>query len=411
LLIRLLAGGGSRPENAADSEEAPRLWVIGDPNQAIYGFRGSDKRFIDRFTIDYPGARRFELVKSFRCADPIISAAGRLAGSSLRGTEQPVDLYRFEYPTEKSEAEGVARRISRLIGGASFFAKDSGDADGAASGYADCAAPGDCAVLIRASALAAPVIKALRDHGIPYVFTGEQPWWEEEPLKGFLEYLRENLISHNGRRAGALPETVPNAEKELRRAWEAFRENGAAEAPGGKVRGRKRPRDSGGAFAGQEEALERLARLAAFSGSLSLLLDSLAFSSPSSLPESSRAGVQVMTIHASKGLEFDHVFVIGLEEGLLPFTLYDDPPPSAGGTLSPAKKTRGETDIEEERRLLYVAMTRARLGLWLSWAGSRIFRGRRLSGVPSRVLGELEKLIPLAEDKRRFRRDEQLRLF
>ncbi|MDR2133945.1 MAG: UvrD-helicase domain-containing protein, partial [Treponema sp.] len=213
ILLRLLADGGRRAENAAGPESAagrentaesaeapqrPRLWVIGDPNQAIYGFRGSDKRFIDRFAVDYPETRRFELLKSFRCADPIIGAAGRLAGSGLRGTESPVDLYRFEYPTEKSEAEGVARRVSRLIGGASFFAKDSGDTDQAEAGYADSAAPEDCAILVRAAALAAPLVKALRDHGIPCVFAGEQPWWEEEPLKSFLDQLRKNCVSHNG---------------------------------------------------------------------------------------------------------------------------------------------------------------------------------------------------------------------
>ncbi|MDR1587722.1 MAG: UvrD-helicase domain-containing protein [Treponema sp.] len=424
ILLRLLADGGCRTENAAGRESAaknagavqrPRLWVIGDPNQAIYGFRGSDKRFIDRFTIDYPEARRFELVKSFRCADPIISAAGRLTGSGLRGTESPVDLYRFEYPTEKSEAEGVARRISRLIGGASFFAKDSGDADTADSGYADCAAPGDCAVLIRAAALAAPLIKALEDHGIPCVFAGEQPWWEEEPLKSFLEYLRENYISRNGERSDALAEDASGAAEKLRRAWEDFckSKKTAGVSRGGAlgVAANREKFGGGRTSADGEEPVDRLVRLAAFRESLSSLPDILALSSPAALPESSREGVQVMTIHASKGLEFDHVFVIGLEEGILPFTLYDDPSSSAGGASPSAKKQRPGTDIEEERRLLYVAMTRARLGLCLSWAKSRVFHGRKLSGAPSRFLGELEKLIPLAEDKRRFRRNEQLRLF
>jgi superfamily I DNA/RNA helicase len=103
-----------------------------------------------------------------------------------------------------------------------------------------------------------------------------------------------------------------------------------------------------------------------------------------------------MTIHASKGLEFDHVFVSGLEEGILPFTLF-------GAT--------GPEDIAEERRLLYVAMTRARTGLHLSWAASRSFRGRVLTQPPSRFLASLESLIPELKHGIKRERDRQLDLF
>jgi superfamily I DNA/RNA helicase len=100
-------------------------------------------------------------------------------------------------------------------------------------------------------------------------------------------------------------------------------------------------------------------------------------------------------------LEFEHVFVAGLEEGLLPFTLYND-----------EKSTeKFAADIEEERRLLYVAMTRAKRGLWISWAKSRVFQGRLLKGGPSRFLSELEELVPLARETRAFKRDPQLSLF
>ena len=343
-LLRLLAEGGN---------PAPSLWVIGDPNQAIYGFRGSDKRFIDRFTIDYPEARKFELAKSFRCAEPLISAAGKLAGAKLRGTEKPVELFRAEYATDKAEAEGIARIISRLIGGATFFAKDSDDADQGCGGTEPgTAAPGDCAVLIRAAPLAGPVVKALTDHGIPFALSGEQCWWEEEPFHSFLDRVRQS----------AGPEIALQKEKD-------------------------------------NPALRRLFDLAALFGNVPSLLDALAISGPGALPEFNREGVRIMTIHSSKGLEFDHVFVAGLEEGLMPFTLYDEN--AAGDTAR----------IEEERRLLYVAMTRARLGLYLSCASSRNFKGRKLDGKPSRFLGELEKIIPLAENKRPLRKDDQLRLF
>jgi uncharacterized protein (TIGR00375 family) len=308
-LIKLLAPPGG----------APGLWVIGDPNQAIYGFRGSDNRFIRRFREDYPRAAFFEMIRSFRCAEPIITAAGRLAGTGLEGVPDNsgrVSLYRTGYPTDKSEAEGIARTISALIGGASFFAKDSGDAgpdsgitgpdsEDPGNGGRDTVSPSDCAVLVRAAALAKPVIKALDDHGIPYEFSGD-------PSRGA----------------------------------------GETEVPDSKVLAALRPQ-----------------------------------------------GVRIMTIHASKGLEFDQVFVAGLEEGMVPFTLYDT--------------DEAACDVEEERRLLYVAMTRARQGLRLSWAASRIFNGRKLSSPPSRFLSELEQIIPLAAATRRpsSGKDPQINLF
>ncbi|MDR2478114.1 MAG: UvrD-helicase domain-containing protein [Treponema sp.] len=353
VLLRLLAGEG---------DEAPSLWVIGDPNQAIYGFRGSDRRFIDRFPLDFPGSRRFELARSFRCAAPIISAAGQLTGSALEGISRPVDLYRYQYPSGKSEAEGIARAISRLIGGASFFAKDSDDSGwtggGPGSGgtnhysspYAETASPADCAVLLRAAALAPPVVEALTSHGIPFELTGEQPWWEAEPYKSFLARVRES----------AAPEAAFQKEQ-------------------------------------NSPVLKRLFELAGFFGDVHSLLDALACSEPSGLPGIKHEGVSIMTMHASKGLEFDHVFVTALEEGLMPFTLYDR-------KVSPER-------IAEERRLLYVAMTRARAGLHLSWARSRIFKGRKMSGTPSRFLEELEKIIPLVMVTESPKKEKQLPLF
>jgi DNA helicase II / ATP-dependent DNA helicase PcrA len=349
-LIRLLVG------NEAD---APSLWVIGDPNQAIYGFRGSDKGFIDRFRQDYPDAGYFELKKSFRCAEPIIKAAGCLAQTKLKGSDDifsaPVSLFRRTYPTDKSEAEGIARIIASLVGGTSFFALDSKTTKGIDSNAADFS-PSDCAVLVRAAALAEPIAKALNDHGIPFEIAGAQVWWEEEPVKTLLENLRTRQ------------------SEDIRAVWDSMKmreKNPTASVP---------------------ETVEQLIRLADLFGSNQALLDNL--STGQGIPDRPREGVRVMTIHASKGLEFDHVFVAGLEETILPFTLYNEHP-----------------DIEEERRLLYVAMTRARRGLWLSCSASRNFRSRVLKNSPSRFLSELETLVPLVTEERQSKWDGQMSLF
>jgi superfamily I DNA/RNA helicase len=167
-------------------------------------------------------------------------------------------------------------------------------------------------------------------------------------------------------------------------------------------------------------AIERLISLAGLFGDLKALLDTLdscaasGISEPGALNSSCGAessagikrqgGVKVMTIHASKGLEFEHVFVAGVEEGIIPFTLFNKPDSEAGG------------QAEEEKRLLYVAMTRAKTGLWLSYSSSRIYRGRKLNAVPSRFLSELEKIIPLVRHEKPRKQDEspadgQLSLF
>jgi DNA helicase-2/ATP-dependent DNA helicase PcrA len=274
-------------------DAGPSLWVIGDPNQAIYGFRGSDKGYIDRFAGDFPDARRFTLSRSFRCAVPVINAACSLVGAKLEGSDGEVTLDRAEFLSDKAEAEGVARRIAALMGGASFFARDSGtavDEDAEVS-------PSDCAVLLRTLALSESVVKALEDHGIPYVLQNDE-------------------------------------SRQIESAGIAVQ------------------------------------------------------------------GVRIMSIHAAKGLEFLHVFIPALEEGFLPFTLFDD-----------FDDPGFAEHIAEEKRLLYVAMTRSRRGLYLSWAKRRSYKGRILENPASRFLAVLESLVPLKQDGRGRKRDGQGWLF
>ncbi|MDR2631491.1 MAG: UvrD-helicase domain-containing protein [Spirochaetaceae bacterium] len=405
-LLRLLVPPAAPGEEEPRSTPGGTLWVIGDPNQAIYGFRGSDKRFIDRFLADYPGAARFRLARSFRCGSAIIKAAGRLVNDRLKGTEAAVSLFRSAYPTEKSEAEGIARSISRLIGGTTFFALDSQVVDAAAPENPDNAGEpaglGDCAILLRTISLAPPLVKALRDHGIPFELTGEIPWWEEEPVKSLLDLLwsihdpagatgreKPGTNSSGARNRGSVFSLADKSPEEaLRSAWDFMIQNKTAPA-----------------FKGKEELLERLFSLASMYEDLSSFLDTLAVSGPEGVRDLKSEGVRIMTIHASKGLEFDHVFVAALEEGLLPFTLFDK---------GRGKTGEGEIEdsrLEEERRLLYVAMTRARRGLYLSWARQRTYQNRKLAGGPSRFLTTLEELVPLRQEGQERKEELQLRLF
>lgn len=392
-LMRVLAPGGQAAPSPA-SDAPAELCVIGDPNQAIYGFRGSDCRFMDRFLMDYPEAAVYSLTKSFRCAPAIMGAAGRLVGAELEGSGESLTLSRAEYPTDKSEAEGIAREIDRLIGGTRFFALDSGVVSdrlpGGAAGSEEPGAPqlsslGECVILVRASAIAPPLVKALLDHGIPYLLIGEKPWWEEEPALSILKLLRAQAGTESP------AEAILTAAEALA---------GARGGRGGATRTR------GGRRSESSEAAERLAAMADDFPDLRSFLDALALGAPQDGlgrgPVVDTERVAVMTIHAAKGLEFDHVFVAGLEEGILPFTLFDgggknerEGEDRGVGSMSRSAAERDDR-IQEERRLLYVAMTRARVGLHLSWARSRLFLGRHLALPPSRFLERIEDLVPMA---------------
>ena len=430
-LLRLLCPGSPGDpsgDGARRPAEGRQLFVIGDPNQAIYAFRGSDSRFMERFRVDYPDATVYTLSRSFRCTPPILDAASRLVesggtklGARLEGAAGRaggVTLWRAEAPTAEAEAEGIAREIDRMIGGTRFFALDSGtagveakaaaerlDTYGRESGEPALLSRGECALLAPAAALPITLLQALRDHGIPYRFTGEVPWWEEEPARAVLRLLRAA-----SRPASAVPSAAPDAPgvdlsriQALRARLPALslrpQEVSPSEAVSAayRVLGTRRP-SRGEA----EDAADRLQAYAEGFRDLPTFLDALTLGSPQDGPRGeARQNVSVMTIHSAKGLEFDHVFVAGLEEGILPFTLFDKGKPDGD---SPRR-------LAEERRLLYVAITRARIGLHLWRARSRVFKGRPLALPPSRFLAEIEDLVPMMKADPRRKQDPQLGLF
>jgi superfamily I DNA/RNA helicase len=330
---------------------------------------------------------------------PILDAAGRLTGDRLEGTENGgVQLFRFSSPTEKAEAEGIARRIAALVGGTSFFAIDSRTVPGRERNGAEETSPGECAILLRSAALARPIIKALGDHGIPYEFTGEKPWWEEEPAKSLVDLLRRGVFGDAPApgSAGAPVEPVPSFGGGT--PSEAVREAAALLKRGGPAGS---PRKKNASAPEGEEIIRRLINAAAFYDDIREFLDILAVSGGEDrgIPETKRDGVRIMTIHASKGREFDHVFIPALEDGLLPFTLFED------------NRNIPEDLIAEEQRLLYVAMTRSRRGLYLSRAESRMYGNRTLKLEPSRFLKRLETIVSPGGDEYPKRRNLQRELF
>jgi uncharacterized protein (TIGR00375 family) len=354
-LLRLLAGDGSG------------LAVIGDPDQAIYGFRGADVGFFLSFGRDYPGARTVTLARNYRSAPVIVAGAmqavapatlvpGRrmsAAAGPAPGAAERITVH--EAASDRAEGAWIAQAIDKLLGGASFHSLDTGRADGHAGGKLALA---DMAVLYRTDAQAVALGRALTRAGLPFQKRSHDLLGRRAAVP---EILREMTGEAGPSAAGA------GVAGRLRAAVHGL----ASRSPDVRAAGR---RTSGGGMSPVDvlAAGEVLAPLARRCGDdFERFLTEIALGAEADALDPRADAVTLLTIHAAKGLEFSVVFVAGCERDLLP--------------LWP-----GRADLAEERRLLFVAMTRARTHLFLTCAARR----RRHSAVtetgPSPFLASID---------------------
>ncbi|HGY55679.1 MAG TPA: DNA helicase UvrD [Caldithrix abyssi] len=346
----------------------PDLFVIGDPNQAIYGFRGASAQFIPRFAEDYPQAAAFTLHQSYRCSQSVLRASHNVvaSGPMLKGLQEGVKITIAPQSSDKSEAEFIARRIEQMLGGVRFFSIDSEVSDGQSS--EELQSLGDFAVLVRTSRQMRLIEKAFADHSIPWQSAGDELLFHKEPLRSLLDilrftdqpdhpYLRKKWTSLVGQEPSAMVGelgALPLKERITRIAALFFARE----------------------FDGKTDRLEALLQFAGdFSGDVKEFLQAVTLGSSIDAYQPDSDRVALLTLHAAKGLEFKCVFIAGCEDGLLPYAL--------SGT-SPA-------DTEEERRLLYVGMTRAQKYLILTHSRRRFLMGRSLRMRRSPFLDAIEK--------------------
>ncbi|HEU5417879.1 MAG TPA: UvrD-helicase domain-containing protein [Streptosporangiaceae bacterium] len=369
-LLQLLAGDGTG------------LTAIGDPDQAIYGFRGADVGFFLRFGTDYPGTATRRLSVSYRASHEIVAAATAaiapatlVPGRTLRAVTAGPPVSTHEAADEHAEAAWIARAIDQLLGGSSFHSLDSGRAG--PDGHAGLSLAG-IAILYRTDAQSAALGQALTRAGLPFR-KGSHDLLQRRP--GVPELLAEMRL--------AAPGSPPPAASGGSGGPIAARLASAARALATRP-GRYQPVD----ILAAGELLTPLARRCGDDTerfwtevSLGAAVDAL----------DPRADViTLLTLHASKGLEFDVVFVAGCEDGLLPLRLPD-------------------TDLAEDRRLLFVGMTRARSRLVLTYAAARQRGSRGGAGTVTgaspflRSLGPVLAAEPVPPRPRRPA-DRQLRL-
>ncbi|HUG91694.1 MAG TPA: UvrD-helicase domain-containing protein [Planctomycetaceae bacterium] len=400
------------------------LCVVGDDDQSIYGWRGAEVEHILNFEAHFPGARVVRLEDNYRSTDRILELANRLVRHNRGRHEKSLVAHKraargvriVEFEDEVKEAECVVREIRELIGRG--------------------VNPDDIAILFRTNEQPRVFETELRRAGVRYVLVGGQSFFDRREVRDLLAYLKVlaypadevsllRIINTPARGIGA-----SSVEKLLKRAvqsgrglWDvipdAARENAVPAAALNalaafhelleryRVRFHESPStmdQSLVALVGEinyrgeiekqykqpEQQLVRWAMVEQFVDSVKQHIERAREPSLASFLEEAalvgrdeefgsdgegeQHGVRLMTLHSAKGLEFPRVYLVGLEEGLLPHHR---------SLIGP------ETAIEEERRLAYVGVTRAMDELTLTRAASRLKWGKRKPSIPSRFLREM----------------------
>ncbi|SPE57998.1 ATP-dependent DNA helicase UvrD2 [Streptomyces netropsis] len=327
------------------------LCVVGDASQTIYSFTGATPDYLLDFRVRHPRATVVKLIRDYRSTPQVVRLAnGLLAQARGRAAEHRLELvsqresgpepHYCAYGDEPAEAEGTARRVRDLI--------DSG------------VPASEIAILYRINAQSEVYEQALADAGVPYQLRGAERFFERPEVR------EAGLLLRGAARAGGADAQIADADDVPSQVRAVLGTRGwTAEPPAGS-----------GAVRDRWESLAALVRLAedfvrakpaATLADLVAELDERASAQHAPTVE----GVTLASLHAAKGLEWDAVFLVGLTEGMMPITY-----------------AKTDEQVEEERRLLYVGVTRARRHLSLSWALSRA-PGGRASRRPSRFLNGL----------------------
>ncbi|MFI1254067.1 ATP-dependent DNA helicase UvrD2 [Streptomyces netropsis] len=327
------------------------LCVVGDASQTIYSFTGATPDYLLDFRTRHPRATVVKLIRDYRSTPQVVRLAnGLLSQVRGRAAEHRLELvsqresgpepHYCAYGDEPAEAEGTARRVRDLI--------DSG------------VPASEIAILYRINAQSEVYEQALADAGVPYQLRGAERFFERPEVR------EAGLLLRGAARAGGADAQLADADDVPSQVRAVLGTRGwTAEPPAGS-----------GAVRDRWESLAALVRLAedfvrakpaATLADLVAELDERASAQHAPTVE----GVTLASLHAAKGLEWDAVFLVGLTEGMMPITY-----------------AKTDEQVEEERRLLYVGVTRARRHLSLSWALSRA-PGGRASRRPSRFLNGL----------------------
>ena len=392
--------------------EGAGLMAIGDPDQAIYSFRGASLAHFAHLRERFSGTQLFQLGANYRSQGHIVEAAAAVVGHNpgreamelapVRPGKERIRL--IEVQSETAEGIAVVREIARMVGGTDMVQTDAG-AEGTRS-FAD------FAVLFRTGRQGRALEECFRKEGLPYRLVGQKGFLQAPAVRSALAFARYTLISQEDLRRWQALEAMgaePHLLRQVRRGELSVAAQDRVEALEARIAEYRQwaAQEGAGAWVRrwlaefgnpEDEDLEHLARVADAAGTLAQLLETVLLGAEADYEE--RGGPQgpeavaLMTLHAAKGLEFPVVFICGVEDGLIPFRERD-------------------ADLAEERRLFYVGMTRAEEELVLLRARSRQRYGERVQCALSPFVDEIPARLLAREDVAmpRRRESEQLSLF
>lgn len=337
------------------------LFVIGDKDQSIYGFRGSDSGCFDRLYRDWPQIRKITLEENYRCSPEILKTALELIDENpgepriLRPncpSGRQVRLVTAE--TELSEAVFAAKEINRMVGGMDMLDAQ----EGVEEEERKIRSFGEIAVLYRTHRQALLLEKCLKKESIPYVVAGRDDFLMEKTVRGTICFFRWLLLKDDTlslevfrKIFGDLDESVLTEEIE-RSLEEKFRPLAEKARPDKVLKQWMKEMQLE-----EDEGLQKLEKTAEFYKNTSQFLEALSLGVESDLcrmggKKVTADAVTLMTLHGAKGLEFPAVILLGASKGLIPLESKKHP-----------------SDPLEERRLFYVGITRAKEELVLTCAG------------------------------------------
>ena len=306
------------------------ICVVGDPRQTIYSFAGASPKILASFTRTHEGAQRIELVRNYRSTPQIVAAAnavfaraGATGGVRLESQQEPGDPVSYTgYPDELAEANAVASEIALLHRRGVPYR--------------------EMAILFRINAQSEAFEEALGEHSIPYTMRGATGFFNRAEVRQAVTLLRGSVRGGEGQ---------SNLVDDVRAIFAAMGHTDQPPAGAGAVRDRWESLHAIVSMAGDLAEADPAADMAAMVADLDRRIEQ------AHAPAAD--GVTLATLHSAKGLEWDAVFCVGMHEGMMP-SIHADTPEM----------------VEEERRLFYVGVTRARHDLMISWAASRKPGGR-----------------------------------
>jgi superfamily I DNA/RNA helicase len=430
------------------------VFAIGDPDQAIYGFRGSNPEFFHRFISEF-GAETISLTRNYRSAEKILKAAAAViannhssetkhSSSLMPVNTEPGSIELYQAVSPQAEAEFIVQRIEELMGGISHFSIDSGR--GSPGNSEDVRSFMDFAILYRLSQQAEYLREALERRGIPFQIVNARPFFMHRDIRPlyywirtaaesgqndvetevYLQLLRsfpgvgENTLAllENQLPLGEcpdffiratemkMPKAVRNRIKDVQQNLLTFRNEVAQRGLSGPATTIMQYLRVNCKTADAKRFLELAG---SFGSDLQEFGAYLKKNESATVYDEKAEAVSLMTLHGAKGLEFPVVFITGMEEGIFPCRLLQ------GEKEDDKNYFTAPTSVHEERRLFYVGMTRAQHTLILTSAATRPIFGSYQNRPVSQFIAEIPALLyeQIAQKKPRKKKtaSKQMKLF